>query len=106
VDVKPGGSARAPLRDLLGGVELRSRTHWGGGGGAAMVVVLCVWLGGSRGEVSFTSGLLDLERQQARAPAAQLPSTAGWLHSTFSANRVSEQPKRLIVCHPPPHYMF
>jgi hypothetical protein len=40
VDVKPGGSARAPLRDLLGGVELRSRTHWGGGGGAAMVVVL------------------------------------------------------------------
>ena len=39
VDVKPGGSTKAPLRDLLGGVELRSRTHWGGGGGAAIIVV-------------------------------------------------------------------
>lgn len=38
-DVKPGGSAKVPLRGLLGEVELRSRTHCGGGGGAAIVVV-------------------------------------------------------------------
>jgi hypothetical protein len=37
VDVKPGGSGKVPLRGLLGEVELRSRTHWGGGGGAAIL---------------------------------------------------------------------
>lgn len=37
VEVKPGGSGKVPLRGLLGEVELRSRTHWGGGGGAAIV---------------------------------------------------------------------
>jgi hypothetical protein len=43
-EVKPGGSGKVPLRGLLGEVELRSRTHWGGGGGAAIFVGCAVRL--------------------------------------------------------------